>query len=152
MTQRVVLRRVWCRVKGKGVRRCLILSYSLGRFLSEYPAAGLERPVYIGLEIYWTPGLSGTANSHWLMSHLQSGKAGTLPSASLMWGRCSLEAAASLLLELLRADWPNEHPGSVAWQMNSLISYWLHAWLVSFFLFFFSWEALRREELGKSCA
>ena len=39
------------------------------------------------------------------MSHLQSGKAGTLPSASLMWGCCCLAVAASLLLELLRASW-----------------------------------------------
>ena len=66
-------------------------------------------------------------NSHWSMSHLQSGKAGTLPSASMMWGRWSLEAAASLLLELLRADWPNAHPWSVAQQMNSLLFYSLHA-------------------------
>ena len=76
------------------------------------PAAGLERPVYIGLEFHWTPGLFGTANSHWLASHLHSGKAGTLPSASPMWGRWSLEAAGSLLLELLellRADWPSAH-------------------------------------------
>ena len=52
----------------------------------------------MGLEFYWTPGLSGTANSHWLMSHLQSGKAGTLPSASLMWG-------AVLWLWLRRSCW-----------------------------------------------
>ena len=84
------------------------------------------------------------------MSHLQSGKAGTLPFTSLMWGRCSLEVAASLLLELLRADWPSAHPGSVAQQMNSLYFYWLHAWLVSFFSSYVSWEELRREELVMS--
>ena len=119
----------------EGERRCLSLSSSLVRFQLEYPAAGLKRPVYIGLEIYWTPGLSGTANSHWLMSSLQSGKAGTLPSASLMWGRGSLEVAASLLLELLHADWPSAHPGSVARQEQSLNFYWPRVGPV-FFLFY----------------
>ena len=57
----------------EGERRSLSLSSSLVRFQLEYPAAGLERPVYVGLEIYWTPGLSGTANSHWSMSSLQGG-------------------------------------------------------------------------------
>ena len=89
-------------------------------------------------------------NSHCLMSHLQSGKAGTLPSASLMWGRCSLEAAASLLLELMCTDWLSTRPGSVARQMKSLHFYWLHAWLVSFFSSYVSWEELRREEPGMS--
>ena len=140
------------REASKGVRRCLSLSSSLLRFQLEYPADGLERPVYIGLEFYWTPGLSGTANSHWLMSYLQSGKAGTLPSASLMWGCCCLAVAVSLLLELLRADWSSEHPESVARQRNSLHFYWLHAWLVSFFSSYISWEELRREELVMSCA
>ena len=130
----------------KGERRCLSLSSSLVRFQLEYPAAGLERPVYIGLEIYWTPGLSGTANSHWLMSSLQSGKAGTLPSASLMWGRGSLEAAASLLLELLRADWPSAHPGSVARQEQSLNFYWPRVGPVFFSLFYTFWEEREREE------
>ena len=116
------------------------------------PAAGLERPVYIGLEFGWTPGLSGTANSHWSASHLHSGKAGTLPSASLMWGCWSLEAAASLLLELLRADWPSAHPGSVALQMNASLFYWLHACPASFSLTYVSWQELRREELGESGA
>ena len=69
-----------------------------------------------------------------------------------MWGRWSLEAAASLLLELLRADWPSAHPGSVVRQMNSLLFYWLHAWLASFSLSYVSWEELRREELGESRA
>ena len=50
-------------------------------------------------------------NSHWLMSHLQSGKVGTLPSSWLMWGRCPLAVSASLLLDLLHADWPSAHPG-----------------------------------------
>ena len=69
-----------------------------------------------------------------------------------MWGRCFLEAAASLLLELLRADWPSTHPGSVPRQMNALLFYWLHTWLVSFFLSYVSWEELRREELVGSRA
>ena len=95
------------------VREVLFLSFSLKGCWSKYPAAGLEQPVYIGLEIYWNPGLFGTANSHWSASHLQSGKAGTLPSAWLMWGRWSQGAAGSLslelleCLELLRADWPS---------------------------------------------
>ena len=127
------------------------MSSSLVRFQLEYPAAGLERPVYIGLEIYWTPGLSGTANSHWSMSSLQSGKAGTLPSASLMWGRGSLEAAASLLLELLLADWPSAHPGSVARQEQSLNFYWLRVEPV-FSLFCTFWEGREREELLAACA
>ena len=87
----------------------LFLSFSLEGCWSKYPAAGLERPVYIGLEIYWTPGLFGTANFHWSVSHLHSGKAGTLPSAWLMWGRWSQESAGLLLLELLRADWPSAY-------------------------------------------
>ena len=52
-----------------------------------YPAAGLDWPVYIGLDFYWTPGLFGTANFHWSVIHLQFGKAGTLPSAWEIWGR-----------------------------------------------------------------
>ena len=67
------------------------------------------------------------------------------------WGHCSLAVAASLLLELLPADWPSAHPGSVARQMNSLHFYWLHAWLVSFSSYV-SWEELRREELVMSRA
>ena len=53
------------------------------------------------------------ANSHWLMGYLQSGKAGTLPSAWLMWGRCPLAVCGSLLHDLLRSDWPSAHPGAV---------------------------------------
>ena len=90
-------------------------------------AAGLERPVYIGLEFYWTPGPTGTVNSHWLMSPLQSGKAGTLPSSWLMCGRCPLAVSASLLLDLLRADWPSAHPGSVARQKHLPNFCWLRA-------------------------
>ena len=51
----------------KGVRRCLSLSSSLLRLQLEYPADGLERPVYIGLDFYWTPGLFGMANSRILI-------------------------------------------------------------------------------------
>ena len=54
------------------------------------------------------------------MSYLQSGKAGTLPSAWLMWGRCPLAVSGLLLLDLLHSDWPSAHPGSVIWQRNSL--------------------------------
>ena len=81
------------------------------------------------------------ANSHWSASHLQSGKVGTLPSSWLMWGRWSLDAAGSPLLELPRYDW----------QMNFLLFCWLHAWLASFSLSYVSLEELRREELGESC-
>ena len=49
---------------------------------------------------------------HWLLSYLQSGKAGTLPSACWMWGRCPLAVAGSLLHDLLHAEWPSAHPGS----------------------------------------
>ena len=97
------------------VREVLFLSFSLEGCWSKYPDSGLELPVYIGLKIYWTPGLFGTANFHWSASHLHSGKAGTLPSAWLIWGRWSQGAAGSLSLELLecldllRADWPSAH-------------------------------------------
>ena len=70
--------------------------------------AGLYRPGNL-----WIPGLTGTANSHWLLGHLQSGKAGTLPSACWMWGRCPLAVAGSLLENLLRSDWPSGNPGSL---------------------------------------
>ena len=43
-----------------------------------------------------------------------------------MWGRCSLEAAASLLLELLRADWSSVHPESMAMQMYASLLFQLH--------------------------
>ena len=43
------------------VREVLFLSFSLEGCWSKYPDSGLELPVYIGLEIYWTPGLFGTA-------------------------------------------------------------------------------------------
>ena len=101
------------REASKGVRRCLSLSSSLLRFQLEYPAEGLERPVYIGPEFGWTPGRSGTANSHWSMSYRQSGKAGTLPSAWFMWGRCPVAVCGTLLHDLLCSDWPSAHPGSV---------------------------------------
>ena len=44
-------------------------------------------------------------------------KAGTLPSACWMWGLCPLAVAGSLLHDLLRADWPSAHPGSLG-QLN----------------------------------
>ena len=97
------------------MREVLVLSFSLQGRWSKYPAAGLDQPVYIGLGIYWTPGLFGTANFHWLASHLQSGKAGTLPSAWEIWGQPPQGVTGSLSLELLDclellcADWPSAH-------------------------------------------
>ena len=66
--------------------------------------AGLYRP---GNLLYSRP------NSHWLLGHLQSGKAGTLPSACWIWGHCHLAVAGSLLNDLLRSDWPSAHLGSL---------------------------------------
>ena len=68
---------------------------------------------------------SGTANFHWLLGYLQYGKAGTLPSACWMWGRCPLAVAGSLLHDLLLADWLSAHPGSPGKQNYPLNSYWL---------------------------
>ena len=47
----------------------------------KYPDLGLELSAYIGPDLYWTPGLFGMANSHWLQSYRQIREAGTLPSA-----------------------------------------------------------------------
>ena len=82
------------------MREVLLPSCSLLSCRPKYPAAGLERPVYIGLEIHWTPGLSGTANFHWPMCYRRIREAGTLPAAWKIWGRRPEGLTGSFSLEL----------------------------------------------------
>ena len=81
------------------MREVLIPSYLPQMSRPKCRAAGLERPVYIGLGIHETPGLFGTANSHWPPSYRQIHEAGTLPSAWTIWGRCPEGLTGSLALE-----------------------------------------------------
>ena len=98
--------------EGRGV---LIPSCSPQKSRPKCRAAGLERPVYIGLGIHGTPGLFGTANYHWLLSCRWIREVGTLPSAWMIWGRCPEGLTGSLVLKcwnwigLLGADWPSVH-------------------------------------------
>ena len=101
------------------MREALFPSCSLLRSRSEYRAERLGRPVYIGLgvglRIHQTPGQSGTANFHWSVSYRQIRGDSTLRAAWLIWGRCPIGLAGSLVLErwnwmgLLGADWPSTH-------------------------------------------
>ena len=97
------------------MREVLFPSCSLPSHRPKYPDSGLELPVYIGPDFYWTPGLFGTANFHWSMSYRQIREAGTLPSAWEIWGRRpeGLTGSFSLerldCLELLSTDWPSAH-------------------------------------------
>ena len=82
-------------------------------------AEGLDQPVYIGLSvglrIHQTPGQLATANSHWSVGYRQIWKDSTPRAAWLIWGRCPVGLAGSLVLErwnwmgLLSADWPSTH-------------------------------------------
>ena len=80
-------------------------------------AEGLDRPVYIGLgvglRIHQTPGQSATVNSHWSVGYRQIREDSTPRAAWLIWGRCPVGLAGSLVLErwnwmgLLGAEWPS---------------------------------------------
>ena len=82
------------------MREVLFPSCSPQKSRPKCHAAGLERPVYIGLGIHGTPGLFGTANFHWLLSYRQIREAGTLLSAWTIWGCCPEGLTGSLSLEL----------------------------------------------------
>ena len=97
------------------MREVLYLSCSPQKSRPKYPAAGLERPVYIGLRIHGTPGLFGMANFYWLWGSRRIRGVGTLPSAWEIWGRRPEGLTGSLslehwkALELMSADWPSAH-------------------------------------------
>ena len=85
------------------MREALFPSCSLLRSRSKCCAERLGRPVYIGLGV----GLRirqrlcqfGTANFHWSVSCLQIREDSTPRAAWLIWGRCPVGLAGSLVLE-----------------------------------------------------
>ena len=97
------------------MREVLYPSCSPQKSRPKYPDLGLELSVYIGPDFYWTPGLFGKANFHWLLGYRQIREAGTLPSAWMIWGQRPEGLTGSLSLEhwnwlgLMSADWPSAH-------------------------------------------
>ena len=55
------------------MREVLVPSCLLRSHRPKYPDSGLELPVYIGPDFYWTPGLFGTANYHGLPTNPEGG-------------------------------------------------------------------------------